>query len=137
MKKKADLRRILLIGIPMLLVAIGMKMLDDEARLLWFERNGTDYTRARFYLFSGEKDRAFDVEENEKVRIEWDPQLKKGSLVLVVEPPGGSSDAASGTLRTEQADTISFSNREKGQLKLHIKGVEARGSFEVRWSTKR
>ena len=120
----------------MLLLAIGIKMLDDEARFLWFERNGTNYTRAQFYLFSGEKERAFSVKENEDVRIEWNPQLKKGRLVLTVEAPGGVPGSSSdGVIRTEGADIFSFSAREKGQVKLHMKGQEAQGSFEVRWST--
>ncbi len=127
MKKKADIKRILLIGIPMLLLAIGIKMLDDEARILWFERNGTNYTRAQFYLFSGEKERAFSVKENEDVRIEWEPELKKGRLLLRVDTRGESIEA-------EEADTITFSAPESGQINLQVKGEEARGSFEVRWS---
>lgn len=127
MKKKADIKRILLIGIPMLLLAIGMKMLDDEARILWFERNGTNYTRAQFYLFSGEKERAFSVKEDEEVCIEWEPELKKGRLLLSV-------DTLAESIVAERADTFTFSAPEKGQIKLHVKGEEARGSFEVRWS---
>ncbi len=127
MKKKADIKRILLIGIPMLLLALGIKMLDDEARILWFERNGTNYTRAQFYLFSGEKDRAFSVNEDEEVRIEWEPELKKGRLLLSVDTLGDPIEA-------EGADTITFSAPENGQVKLHVKGEAARGSFEVRWS---
>ncbi len=120
----------------MLLLAIGMKMLDNEARLLWFERNGTNYTRARFYLFSGEKDRAFSVKENDDVLIEWDPHLKKGRLVLIVEAPGGVPGSSSdGKLRADAPENFSFSAQDKGQVKLHVKGDEARGSFEVRWST--
>ncbi|MFW5710431.1 MAG: hypothetical protein ACOCW5_00085 [Spirochaetia bacterium] len=127
MKKKADVKRILLIGIPMLLLAIGIKMLDNEARILWFERNGTNYTRAQFYLFSGEKERAFSVKEDEKVRIEWEPELKKGHLLLSVNTLADSIEA-------EGADTITFTAAEKGQINLQVKGEEARGSFEVRWS---
>src|SRR6056297_2532445 len=88
MKKKADFKRILLIGIPLLLLAVGIKTLDDEARVLWFERNGTDFTTARFYLFSGTKERTFDVESGERVEIHWDMDLDRGGLLLEVEPPG-------------------------------------------------
>lgn len=132
MKKRADIKRILLIGIPMLFLAIGIKMLDNEARILWFERNGTDYTRAQFYLFSGEKERAFSVEEDDEVLIEWKPEITQGRLLITVEVPRGSR---SGPLAAEQPEVITFTAQDKGKVKLHIRGEEARGNFEVRWST--
>ena len=116
----------------MLVLAIGIKMLDDEARLLWFERNGTDYTRAQFYLFSGEKERAFSVEENDEVRIEWIPEPTQGRLLLTVERPGNSH---SESIAVEQPESITFTARDNGQVQLYIQGTEARGNFEVRWST--
>jgi len=127
-KKKADIKRILLIGIPMLVLAIGVKMLDEEGRILWFERNGTEFTRARFYLFSGEKDRAFRVKPSEDVVIEWIPELEKGSLQLSVKRP---SDAP--RVFTEKRDTYEFTVKERGQVKLKVTGEDARGKFEVRW----
>lgn len=132
MKKRADIKRILLIGIPMLFLAVGIKMLDNEARILWFERNGTDYTRAQFYLFSGEKERAFSVEADDEVLIEWMPETSKGRLLLTVELPRGSR---SGPLAVEQPDVLTFTAQDKGKVRLHIRGEEARGNFEVRWST--
>ncbi len=130
MRKKADIKRILLIGIPMLLLAIGVKMLDNEAKILWFEKNGTEFTSARFYLFSGEKERAFRVKEDDEVTVQWIPELKKGSLELSVMKP--SSDEA---LIASEENTFSFVTQEKGQVQLTIVGNEARGNFEVRWST--
>jgi len=128
-KKKADIKRILLIGIPMLLLAIGVKLLDDEGRILWFERNGTEYTRARFYLFSGEKDRAFRVEPGNDIVIEWVPELEKGNLQLSVKRPSDSPP-----MFTEKKDTFEFTAEEKGQVKLKVTGEDARGKFEVRWT---
>ena len=128
MKKKADVKRIVLIGIPMLLLAIGVKMLDDDARVLWFERNGTNYTKAQFYLFSGHKERAFSVEKHEQVQIEWTPALKKGRVILTIDAPEREMSA-------EKAEIIDFKASRKGKIKLRIEGQEARGSFEIRWDS--
>jgi len=129
MKKKADIKRILLIGIPMLLLPIGIKTLGNESRLLWFERNSTDSTHARFFLFSGDKERAFRVEEDDKVFVEWQPEIKKGSLQLSVKKP--SSDE---TITYRRGQTISFTAEQNGKVKLLINGQDSRGKFEVRWS---
>jgi len=130
MKKKADLKRILLIGIPLLLLAVGVKTLDDEARVLWFERNGTDFTQARFYLFSGTKERVFDVESGDSVHIRWSRELNRGSLSIDVTPP------AEGPVTTciESRD-IDFVVPVDGRVRVKVTGEKARGSYEVRWST--
>jgi hypothetical protein len=129
MKQKADIKRILLIGIPMLLLAIGIKTLGNESRLLWFERNSTDSTRASFFLFSGDKERVFKVEEDDKVSVEWLPEIKKGSLQLSVKKPSSEE-----TIIFRQEQTLSFTAEENGKVKLLISGQDSRGKFEVRWS---
>ncbi|MDZ7794139.1 MAG: hypothetical protein U5P10_10740 [Spirochaetia bacterium] len=129
MQKKADIKRILLIGIPMLLLAIGIKTLGNESRLLWFERNSTDSTHASFFLFSGDKERAFKVEENEKVTVEWLPEIKKGSLQLSVKKPSSEE-----TIIFRQEQTLSFTAEHKGKVRLLISGQDSRGKFEVNWS---
>ncbi|MCF7915646.1 MAG: hypothetical protein K9L66_10810 [Spirochaetaceae bacterium] len=129
MQKKADIKRILLIGIPMLLLAIGIKTLGSESRLLWFERNSPNSTHASFFLFSGDKERAFKVEENERVTVEWLPEIKKGSLQLSVKKP--SSDEI---ITFRQKQTHSFTAEQNGKVKLLISGQDSRGKFEVRWS---
>ncbi len=130
MKKKADLKRILLIGIPLLLLAVGVKTLDDEARVLWFERNGTDFTRARFYLFSGTKERAFDVESGDRVGIQWNMDLERGRLFLEVEPPGDGS-----VTTCSEPREIEFVAPVDGRVRVKVTGEKARGSYEVRWNT--
>ena len=129
MKQKADIKRILLIGIPMLLLAIGIKTLGNESRLLWFERNSTNSTHASFFLFSGDKERAFKVEENERITVEWLPEIRKGSLQLSVKKPSSEETI---TFRREQ--TLSFTAEQNGKVKLLISGQDSRGRFEVRWS---
>jgi len=129
MQKKADIKRILLIGIPMLLLAIGIKTLGNESRLLWFERNSTNSTHASFFLFSGDKERAFKVEENERITVEWLPEIRKGSLQLSVKKPSSEETI---TFRREQ--TLSFTAEQNGKVKLLISGQDSRGRFEVRWS---
>ncbi|MCF7916009.1 MAG: hypothetical protein K9L66_12645 [Spirochaetaceae bacterium] len=129
MQKKADIKRILLIGIPMLLLAIGIKTLGNETRLLWFERNSTNSTHASFFLFSGDKERAFKVEENERVTVEWQPEIKKGSLQLSVKKPSSEE-----TITYRQEQTLSFTAEQNGKVKLLISGQDSRGKFEVRWS---
>jgi len=131
MKKKADVKRILLIGIPLLLLAVGIKMLDDEARLLWFERNGTDFTQARFYLFSGEKERAFDVGEGDSVRITWDTDLNNGSLMLEVSSPGNKD-----TRKYREPRVIDFVSASDGRVKTKIIGHRARGNFKLIWDVR-
>ncbi|MFO7731978.1 MAG: hypothetical protein R6V86_14565 [Spirochaetia bacterium] len=129
MQKKADIKRILLIGIPMLLLAIGIKTLGNESRLLWFERNSTDFTRASFFLFSGDKERAFKVEEDDQVSVEWLPEIKEGSLQLAVKKPSSEE-----TMILMEEQTLSFTAEQKGKVKLLISGQESRGKFEVSWS---
>jgi hypothetical protein len=128
MNKKADLKRIFLYGVPLLLLAVGVKMLDDEARILWFEQNGTDHSTARFYYFSGEKERAFDVEAGERIIIFWEPRLRQGSLRLELFPPDGEAP-----LSFHTPQQIEFVSPEKGRLRLKVTGVEARGNFSLRW----
>lgn len=128
MKKKTDFKRILLYGIPLLLLAVGVKMLDNEARILWFERNGTESTYARFYLFSGEKERAFDVGEGDHIRVTWEYQLKQGSLILELHPPG---EVPSRTFVKPQL--IDFVSPVDGRVKLKVIGQRARGNFSLSW----
>lgn len=129
MQKKADIKRILLIGIPMLLLAIGIKTLGNESRLLWFERNSTDSTHASFFLFSGDKERAFRVDKDDKVFVEWLPELKQGSLQLSVKKPSSEE-----TMVFKQEQTLSFTAEQDGKVRLLISGEDSRGKFEVRWS---
>ena len=129
MQRKADIKRILLIGIPMLILAIGIKTLGNESRLLWFERNSTDSTHASFFLFSGDKERAFRVEEDNKVFIEWLPEIKQGDLQLSVKKPSSKE-----TMIITQEQTLSFTAEQDGKVKLLISGQDSRGKFEVRWS---
>lgn len=129
MQKKADIKRILLIGIPMLVLAIGIKTLGNESRLLWFERNSTDFTRASFFLFSGDKERAFKVEVDDKVAVEWLPEIKEGNLQLSVKKPSSEE-----TMILKQKQTLSFTAEQNGKVKLLISGQDSRGKFEVRWS---
>ena len=113
----------------MLLLAIGIKTLGNESRLLWFERNSTNSTHASFFLFSGDKERAFKVEENERVTVEWLPEIKKGSLELSVKKPSSEK-----TITFIQEQTLSFTAERNGKVKLLISGQDSRGKFEVRWS---
>jgi len=129
MQRKADIKRILLFGIPMLLLAIGIKTLGNESRLLWFERNSTDSTHASFFLFSGDKERAFRVEVDDKVFIEWLPEIKQGDLQLSVKKPSSKE-----TMIITQEQTLSFTAEQDGKVKLLISGQDSRGKFEVRWS---
>ncbi len=126
--KKSDLKRILLIGIPLLLVAIGVKILDDEARLLWVETNTPESTSARFFLFSGEKERLLKANEDQTVEIIWRPELDRGELELELDPPGGEpffleSDARSIELRLEKGEKV----------KLTVHGRQAKGRFLLKW----
>lgn len=127
-KIKGDFKRILLYGIPLLLLAVGVKMLDDEARVLWFEKNGTESTNARFYLFTGEKERAFDVEEGDHIRITWGYQLRQGSLILELYFPG---DVPPRTI--DEPQLIDFVSPADGRIKSKVIGQRARGNFTLRW----
>ena len=113
----------------MLILAIGIKTLGNESRLLWFERNSTDSTHASFFLFSGDKERAFRVEEDNKVFIEWLPEIKQGDLQLSVKKPSSKE-----TMIITQEQTLSFTAEQDGKVKLLISGQDSRGKFEVRWS---
>lgn len=129
MRGKFDLKRTLLFGIPLLLLAVGAKILDNEGRFLWFERNGTDYSRASFYLFTGEKHRSFDVDRGERVYLTWKAESEEGSLELVVQLPDDES-----VLRYSDSQEIEYHFDKKGRVRLTVIGNEARkGKFEVSW----
>ncbi|HDQ13325.1 MAG TPA: hypothetical protein ENN41_00725 [Sediminispirochaeta sp.] len=128
MQGKADLKRLFLIGIPLLILAIGMKLLDDEGRLLWFEENGVDYSSASFFYFSGEKQRSFRIEPGEEARLIWSWELEEGDLELRVELPGDGERRI-----FQQPGELLLVSPEGGQLDLVVRGAAARrGSFEVR-----
>ncbi len=129
-RKKPDIKRLFLIGIPMLLAAIFLKTLDDEARILWFENNTPTHTDARFFRFSGEKERKVKVEAGMKLQVEWEAEVKNGELRADIMNDGERTAALRGAAdrwRTRAEDTRSY--------RLVVRGEEARGSFTISWTT--
>lgn len=133
MKGKADIKRILLFGIPLLIIAIGAKMLDDEARIFWVETNKTESTSASFFLFSGEKERMLKATEDQTVQIEWKPNIDRGELFLEIVPPG---DAEPYRLDAEPR-SLDMELEEGDKLRLTVHGKNAKGSFLIAWEQKK
>ena len=131
MKKKADVKRILLIGIPLLVLAIGVKLLDDEARILWFERNEPTSTATRFYLFSGEKERLLKAREDQTVEISWNPELERGKLILEVRSSEDGEIITTGGVPRTMEVTL----RKGETLRLTVRGDGAKGRFLLEWET--
>ncbi len=131
-KKKADVKRILLIGIPLLILAIGMKVLDDEARILWVETNSTTSTAARFFFFSGEKERVLKANEDQLVQLRWKPEIERGSLTLEVDAAGEEPFSIGGESRTLEMEL------QKGdKIRLTVHGRRAKGRFLIEWQEAR
>jgi hypothetical protein len=127
-KKKPDIKRLLLIGIPMLIAAVALSTLDSEARLLWFEDNTPTETTARFFRFSGEKVRRVDVGAEERLELKWEDRSKSGELWVEVR--------SGGRRRTRlEGESASWSVRpeERAAYRLIIHGDAARGSFTLSW----
>ncbi|MFO7849842.1 MAG: hypothetical protein R6V67_07775 [Spirochaetia bacterium] len=131
MKKKADIKRILLIGIPLLILAVGVKFLDDEARIFWFEENETNYTSARFFLFSGEKERILKANKDGPAEISWNPKAERGSLSLEVMPP--SQEEAFIVEGEPRTFTLDLKKGERVRLIVHAD--RAKGAFSIEWKT--
>jgi hypothetical protein len=130
-KKKADIKRLLLIGIPMLLAAIFLSTLDDEARILWFEDNTPTRTSARFFLFSGEKERMVRVKEERELRVEWESELKRGELYADIIEDGEPVASLRGA-----RDRWSVDTEQNRSYRFIIRGERARGSFAISWETR-
>jgi hypothetical protein len=127
-KKKADVKRILLIGIPLLILAIGMKVLDDEARILWVENNSTTSTAARFYLFTGEKERVLKANEEQTVELHWETELDMGTLSLEVDATGREAFTIGAEPRTLRMEL-----QRGDKIHLTVHGRRAKGRFLIEW----
>ncbi|MFP4179805.1 MAG: hypothetical protein ACLFNZ_04935 [Spirochaetaceae bacterium] len=131
MKGKPDFKRIILIGIPLLLIAVGVKFFDDETRVLWFEKNETDHTSARFFLFSGEKERILKAHEGGTAEIIWTPEVERGSLTLEVRPPAGEDSLVFGG----ESRTCTLELEKGERVRLTVRADRAKGSFTIEWKT--
>ena len=133
MKRKADIKRILLFGIPLIILAIGVKMLDEEKKILWVENNEPTSTSARFFYFTGEKERLLKANEDQTVIIEWKPRLDRGRLVLEIEPSGDGHD-----YRLEgKPRNVEVELEEGEKVQLTVRGERAKGGFLISWGKKR
>lgn len=133
MKGKPDFKRIILIGIPLLLIAVGVKYLDDETRILWFEQNGTNHTSARFFLFSGEKERILKAHKGGTAEIIWTPEVERGSLSLEIRPPAGEEAGEEAIVFGEKSRRYSLELEEGERVRLTVRAERAKGSFSIEW----
>jgi hypothetical protein len=127
-KKKADVKRLLLIGIPMLLAAIALSMLDSEAKLLWFEDNTPEKTSARFFRFSGEKVRRVTVKADRQLNVSWEADIQRGELYADIISQGERLTQLRGSSAAWSART-----EEKQSYRFVVTGEGARGSFTIAW----
>ncbi|WP_020611072.1 hypothetical protein [Sediminispirochaeta bajacaliforniensis] len=125
---KKNLKTII-IAVPILVIAIGLKLLQGDGRLLYMSSDRPAAMQARFYRFSDEKERKVGLSPGDELIIRWEETEKAGSLRLEISDPEGKLikriDKGPAEYRCIAA--------QKGNYRLMAVGEKARGSFSVSW----
>lgn len=125
---KKNLKTII-IAVPILVIAIGLKLLQGDGRLLYMSSDRPAAMQARFFRFSDEKERKVGLSPGDELIIRWEETEKAGSLRLEISDPEGKLikriDKGPAEYRCIAA--------QKGNYRLMVVGEKARGSFSVSW----
>lgn len=121
-------KKTLLLAIPLLALALLIKVASGEGRLLYVSREDDQAMSARFLLFDGEKERKIGLHRGDSLEIEYREIEKSGNLELLVFDP---SDHLLQRIPGDAGYTITAG--EKGNYLMKVAGDSARGAFSLRW----
>ena len=107
---------------------------DFEKKILWIENSGLNKFSASYRIFTGDEVRKFTAKENQKITLDYEAEVNKGTLIIEFKDFDGEK---LWKLELNQDDKI---NEEKvwdaekaGEYILNIKGEETGGSFNIKW----
>jgi hypothetical protein len=119
-----------LIAIPIIILSVGLKLVQDDGRLLYVSSEDSASMQATFYRFSDSKERKIGLNPKDRLLIDWEEEEKSGSLILEIYDPAG---VLVETL-TEPRSGHLLKGGQKGNYKLKVIGEKARGSFSLSWT---
>lgn len=100
----------------------------------WVESSLPGRRTARFAYFDGTERASFSVQEGERIDLTLDLDIQGGNLSLRVIDPAGDIMWEE-TYRQAAQDSLSFQAQESGRCQLVLEAEDAKGSYNIQWST--
>ncbi len=98
--------------------------------------DGFNYTRYHFQYFRGSKSKIIGVEEPCNLLLKYNIGVENGEFELLLKSPYGKV-VWSKVFTGDEKDLQRFCLQEKGLYTLIVNAHEAKGYFDISWSTKK
>ena len=130
MKGNQKRRTLLVLMLALLLFATGCS--TSSLKVGYVSTSiGSEFS-ASYYHFNGTESRRIKAEEGETLSIQYETEVKRGSLDIWIQSPDGETiDLATGETTV---DSIEIPVEESGYYRLMVVGDSTRGSFDFDWS---
>jgi len=117
-----------------IVVLVGLFALTGcGKRVMFAETNFPEHTKASYKLFSDTESKRIKADKGEIIHLEYASEVEKGSLSILLYDPDGNLIA---DLETNAEGMKDVTASESGKYKLNITGVDAKGSFNIKWKVK-
>ena len=86
----------------------------------------------QYHTFTGSETCRFEAESGQRLTLNYDIGIGKGSLMIEVENPIGN-EIWEMLLNEDTKDTVELVLEEEGRYAIEIRGDNAGGYYDIRW----